>query len=101
MWEHFNKVLGQEKIECLYCGTLICCVSRQGTRLMHHRLVRCKEYPYADVGKRQKSASGQVVGGGSSLGPQKFDQDTSRKELAVKFILSELSFKLVDYDGFH
>lgn len=58
MWEHFNKVLGQEKIECLYCGTLICCVSRQGTRLMHHRLVRCKEYPYADVGERQKSASG-------------------------------------------
>lgn len=24
-----------------------------------------------------------------------------KKELAIKFILSELPFKLVDYDGFH
>lgn len=101
MWEHFKEIPNQEKAECLYCGALIGCASGQGTSSMHHHLARCKEYPYADVGKRQRSASSQVVGGSSSSGPWKFDQDASRKELAIMFILSELPFKLVEHEGFH
>ena len=102
MWDHFKRIpctdKNQEKAECLHCGVHIGCSSTQGTSSMHHHLDRCKEYPYANIEKRQKYASGQHVGVGSS--PWKFDQDASRKELATMFIFGELPFKFVENEGF-
>ncbi|KAI3407920.1 uncharacterized protein J3R85_020645 [Psidium guajava] len=104
VWEHFQRIpcanKGQEKAECVYCGAIIGCSSSQGTSSMHHHLARCKGYPYAKVEKRQKVASSQLVGIGSSSSPWKFDQNASKKELAIMFILGELPFKFVEHAAF-
>ncbi|KAF7852070.1 hypothetical protein BT93_L0598 [Corymbia citriodora subsp. variegata] len=69
---------------------------------MHNHLGRCKKYPYANVEKRQKSASNELVGVGTSISasPWKFDQETSRKDLAAMFIIGELPFKFVELEAF-
>lgn len=104
VWEHFQRVAcadkGHEKAECLYCGAKIGCASGQGTSAMHHHLARCKEYPYANVEKRRKIAADQLVRVGSSSSPWKFDQNASKKELAIMFILDGLPFKFVEHEGF-
>ncbi|XP_048133287.1 uncharacterized protein LOC125314600 [Rhodamnia argentea] len=87
VWEHFKQILDKDKVECLYCGANIGCASGQGTGSMHRHLSRCKEYPYANVDKRQRSALGRFGGVGSSSGPWKFDQDVSRMDLATMFII--------------
>lgn len=81
-WEYFKKIdNSQDKAECLYCGAIIGCSITQGTSGMHNHLSRCKNYPYANVEKRQRSASNESVGVSSSIsaGPWKFNQDASRK----------------------
>ncbi|KAF8040567.1 hypothetical protein BT93_B2713 [Corymbia citriodora subsp. variegata] len=100
VWEHYKHIVDQEKAKCIHCGALIGCASGQGTSSMHHHLVRCKKFLYANVEKRQKGALGQLVGVSSSSGPWKFDQESSGKELAMMFILDELPFKLVEREGF-
>ncbi|KAI3437216.1 uncharacterized protein J3R85_005656 [Psidium guajava] len=100
VWEHFKQILDKEKAECLYCGAEIGCASSQGTNSMHRHLSRCKEYPYANVDKRQRSALGRFGRVGSSSGPWKFDQDASRRDLATMFIIGECPFKFIENEAF-
>lgn len=79
-WEHFKKINNsQDKAECLYCGAIIGCSSTQDTSGTHNHLRRCKNYPYANMEKRQRSSSNESIGVGSSIlaGLWKFDQDAS------------------------
>ena len=65
-WEHYKRTENPDKVECLYCGAIIGCSTSQGTSAMRNHLGRCKEFPYVNIEKRQKSVSGQLDGVGSS-----------------------------------
>lgn len=60
-------------------GAIIGFSTTQWTSGLHNHLGRCKNYPYANMEKRQRSASNEPVGVGSSISasPWKFNQDAS------------------------
>uniref|UniRef100_A0A803MMH8 BED-type domain-containing protein n=1 Tax=Chenopodium quinoa TaxID=63459 RepID=A0A803MMH8_CHEQI len=106
-WDHFTKKDGESKTECIYCHTFIGCASLQGISGMKNHILRCKEYP-PNIDQKQKilSLSQQTLD--SNLVDQKkgrlelwkFDQEDSRKALAKMVIMDEMSFRMVEHEGF-
>uniref|UniRef100_A0A803NAS0 BED-type domain-containing protein n=1 Tax=Chenopodium quinoa TaxID=63459 RepID=A0A803NAS0_CHEQI len=105
-WEHFIKKDGENKAECIYCHTFIGCASLQGTSGMKNHIKR-KEYPpNIDQNQQLLSLSQQTLDGNlvdqkkGRLEPWKFNQEDSRRALAKMVIMDEMSFRMVEHEGF-
>ncbi|XP_021728705.1 zinc finger BED domain-containing protein DAYSLEEPER-like [Chenopodium quinoa] len=106
-WEHFIKKDGENKAECIYCHTFIGCASLQGTSGMKNHIKRCKEYPpNIDQNQQLLSLSQQTLDGNlvdkkkGRLELWKFNQEDSRRALAKMVIMDEMSFRMVEHEGF-
>uniref|UniRef100_A0A803KUP1 BED-type domain-containing protein n=1 Tax=Chenopodium quinoa TaxID=63459 RepID=A0A803KUP1_CHEQI len=106
-WEHFIKKDGENKAECIYCHTFIGCASLQGTSGMKNHIKRCKEYPpNIDQNQQLLSLSQQALDGNlvdkkkGRLELWKFNQEDSRRALTKMVIMDEMSFRMVEHEGF-
>ena len=106
-WEHFIQLSSDPlhpRSKCRYCGKEYKCGFNKGTsNLLGHIRERCLKYPgRARVDKKQKTLSYQPVkiGEPCSLVSATYSVEACREAIAKFIIKDEMSFRVVEGEGF-
>ncbi|KAG8363067.1 hypothetical protein BUALT_BualtUnG0007600 [Buddleja alternifolia] len=101
VWAHFNriKVDGCQYGECKYCRIKLRAPSKNGTSsLGKHYNLSCKKKPGGSgVRQRPSMANKKVVG---SQEHKTFNEEETRRELAMMVVLHDYPLSIVDHVGF-
>lgn len=101
VWNHFKrqKINGEWKAVCNYCGRKLLGDPRQGTSHLTNHFKCCKLRTTRDI--RQALIKTEKIGGETVVvGNYAFNQESARRALARMIILHEYPMSIVDHMGF-
>lgn len=103
VWKNFNKVTikGVEKAECLHCGQYLSASSKNGTsHLKDHTEIRCSKKNGKLNVRQQMLNFNRKTDGTAKVENHNFDQEVTRKELALMVVMHEYPLNMVEHIGF-
>lgn len=105
MWNHYKRIEvdGVYKAVCHYCSKSLGGETKNGTKHLHDHFKRCPKRKYKDiVDMRQQVLVNQQNKADEkmSLTPYHFDQEVSKRELAIMITLHEYPLSIVEHFGF-
>ena len=101
VWDSFNreKINGVMTAICKGCGKKLSGKGTAGTSHLKKHSDNCPRRQFRDVGQMLKAT--KTKEGDVEIRTFKFDQDTTRRELANMVILHEYPLSMVEHLGFH
>lgn len=105
MWNHYDRIQvdGVYRAVCHYCSKSLGGETKNGTKHLHDHFRRCPKRKYKDiVDMRQQVLVNQQNKADErmSLTAHHFDQEVSKRELAIMIILHEYPLSVVEHFGF-